>query len=109
MNLYLTADRIGIETGGGKVTGKEFQAFQELGPTQVIDRDTLESSANVNLQEPWKWDQLAYRLIRDDIKLAHIYSGTFSDTVCKLKKNGAKVVYTIAAHDRQKSREAHEK
>lgn len=110
MNLYLTADKIGEQSGGGIVTYNEAKAFAELDPqTKVLSRKELEQIQLPNPQEPWHWDQRAFHLFGNQVKLCHIYSGTFSETVKKLKQNGAKVTYTIAAHDRFISRSEHEK
>lgn len=117
MNLYLTADRIGEQTGGGLVTAHESLAMvdlsvdngkREVSDFRAISRKDLEAVDQGRLAEPWKWDTLAYSLFGNKPKLAHIYSGTFSNCVSKLKNNGAKVCYTIAAHDREVSRKEHE-
>ena len=111
MNLYLTADRIGEQTGGGLVTHHEaraMEAFSEGEEFYCINRTSLEVVDQGRLADPWKWDTLAYSLFGNKPKLAHIYSGTFSSCVSKLKNNGAKVCYTIAAHDREVSRKEHE-
>lgn len=120
MNLYLTADRIGEQTGGGLVTFHESKAMadysidmkpESLGPAEKfrsISREDLSSVDQGRLAEPWKWDTLAYSMFGNKVKLAHIYSGTFSSSVAKLKNNGARVCFTIAAHDREVSRREHE-
>ncbi len=115
--LYLTADRIGESSGGGIVTFQESQALQEfavlngLGTVRTVGREEL-GKTDISVGhflngEPWIWDQLAYHRFGSDVKLAHIYSGTFSESVKKLKANGAKVVYTVAAHSVEASRKAH--
>ncbi len=112
MFLYLTADAVGTQTGGGLVTAQELRALQELGDVQVVSRKELKECYDRNpviFEEPWKWDSLAYYNFGDRIKLAHIYSGTFTQSVWKLKANGARVVYTIAAHSIETSRREHEK
>lgn len=117
--LYCTADTIGAPSGGGLVTKQECRALQEFAAEQLVTtRDPTYSEVMVfnrdNLwfqgDEPWKWDQRAYEKIAGNrtIKLAHFYSGTFGKTVAELKKNGCKVTYTIAAHDREVSRREHE-
>jgi glycosyltransferase involved in cell wall biosynthesis len=120
MNLYLTADQIGTPTGGGLVTAQELMALRGLGgEVRVISRKELEdirySEMGMRLpvggewKEPWAWDSLAFFQFDKNIKLAHVYSGTFSESVKKLKENKAKVVYTIAAHSIETSRREHEK
>lgn len=107
-NLFLTADVIGGWGGGSTVTYHESEALKKLGLCDVVERKDLEWHG----QEPWKWDDNAqsikdYFVLR--YKLAHVYSGTFSKTVSRLKQNGTKVVWTIAAHDLPASRREHEK
>ncbi len=129
--LYLTADKIGTPTGGGVVTYNESCALRELAlnpygfdgdvSVKIVSRDELE---NVNktmlwvedekelereMQDPWLWDHLAYHQFGNKIKLAHVYAGTFSESIKKLKQNGAVVTYTAAAHDKELSRREHEK
>lgn len=109
MNLYLTADRIGESTGGGVVTRHESQALQSLSPDfRSVSRLDLEGIP-IDTPEPWRWDTAAYCSFGNRVKLAHIYSGTFSSCVGKMKANGSKVCYTIAAHDREVSKREHER
>ena len=109
MNLYLTADKIAVETGGGVVTKNELLALRSLGETQVISRDEMKGKLESHWKEPWCWDQSAVFQFGDQIKLAHLYAGTFGASVRKLKENGAKVVYTVAAHSLPESRAEHER
>ena len=37
MLLYVTADRIGVETGGGHVTKHELEALAQVGPVTVVN------------------------------------------------------------------------
>jgi glycosyltransferase involved in cell wall biosynthesis len=110
--LYITADQIGLPTGGGAVTFHESQALKELGPTEAVDRTSF---ADISGEEPWKYDQWLNRYIfpqvfdRHQFKLAHGYAGTFTETVKRLKDNGCKVTWTCAAHDVDKSRAEHDK
>lgn len=121
MLIFITADRVGEISGGGQVTAHEVAALREFSEEQTrLRRDPILSSITIysrdNLcsdkPEPWKWDDVACS--RQDFfvlqpRLAHFYSGTFSKTVDSLKRNGCKVTYTIAAHDREVSRKEHEK
>jgi glycosyltransferase involved in cell wall biosynthesis len=105
--LYLTADRIGEWTGGGSVTRHEWTAFADLARSLGKEARKLELTDLDNPSpEPWKWDQRAAELIDaiSDIELCHIYSGTFSETVKKLKDRGAIVTYSVVAHDKDISR-----
>jgi glycosyltransferase involved in cell wall biosynthesis len=106
VNLYLTADEIGTETGGGSVTRHESEALRSMdGATEFWSFPEAE--------RPWAADRAAgQRLVLDSSiqpKIAHIYSGTFTETVKLLKARGTKVVYTAAAHSIDVSREEHEK
>ncbi len=118
--LYLTADRIGTETGGGLVTKHESDALKSLGAARVISRAEIEAAARQNgvgIPGPWGWDDVVsesmYPMMawpeNKAVTLCHAYAGTFGKTVKKLKDAGAKVCYTIAAHDRFVSREEHER
>jgi glycosyltransferase involved in cell wall biosynthesis len=101
MNLYITADKIGVETGGGIVTKMETEALSELGNLRVINPEPNPNPFDTELQiNDMDWSQF---------KLAHFYSGTFPTLVEKLKKAGVKVVYTCAAHDKDISQKEHER
>lgn len=106
MNLYLTADQIGTQTGGGSVTYHESGALKELGPCEVWDREKLKYSTAGGV-DPWMWDEAARGFESFTPRLAHFYAGTFSKTVAWLKEKGRKVTYTAAAHDVDKSRREH--
>ncbi len=111
MNLFCTADEVGIETGGGKVTARELEAFLTFGPCSVLGRKEL---AEAKGEDPWHWDQLAVQIVGEQyaagvhFELAHFYSGTFSQTVKLLQSKGCKVSYTCAAHDVAESKKEHE-
>ncbi len=96
MILFITADRIGAETGGGLVTKNEYQALQELGPVRVIN-PTAQADPFLTEKSIEKEDWKAY-------KLAHFYSGTFPNLVRTLKAAGVKISYTAAAHDLKESK-----
>lgn len=102
--LYITSDVVGTATGGGVVTRHESQALRSLGETEVW---SLPGST------VWAGDQEALRRFRSRPdwrpKLAHFYSGTFSETIKLLKGRGCLVTYTAAAHDVEVSREEHRK
>lgn len=110
MNLFVTADDINAETGGGLVCRNELEALRTLGPCEVIGRKELAGLGD----EPWKWDERAFSILTTTLwhspfKLAHFYSGSFPKTVFLLKSKGVKVTYTVAAHDKEVSRAEHEK
>lgn len=101
MNVYVTSDAIGTETGGGKVTLHEFTALGGVGPAVGPSPETLTR----HQQDVWDPDRRARAWLADvrHPRLAHFYSGTFPETVGALRDLGAKVTYTIAAHDRKVS------
>lgn len=109
--LYITADTIGTETGGGLVTKHECQAFFNLAASENKEAKAWQKSDLTCIRpEPWSFDwkaskEDAFLFLRPE--LTHFYSGTFSQTVAVLKKHGCKVTYTIAAHDRAVSQREH--
>lgn len=108
-NLMITADKVGLETGGGLVTSQEWQALQTLGPCEMWDRERLQGEfylgGNV---DPWGWDRSAsVNTRRREYAVAHLYAGTFTTTVQELQAAGCKVTYTAAAHSIEASRQAH--
>jgi glycosyltransferase involved in cell wall biosynthesis len=109
MNLYVTADRIGIETGGGAVTANEVAALRSLGPCEVWGREQLEGPG----EDPWKWDAKANEklwvsaVMNPLQKLIHFYAGTFSETAKCAKAGGILYTCTADAHDVRKSKQAH--
>ncbi len=115
-SLYLTADQVGIPTGGGLVTHHESEALKELGLCDLIDRRWLQGTLK-SVEEPWYWDNTAaefvehWTMFRSGLafpSLCHVYSGTWGKTVAALQRNGCKVAVTVAAHDRHVSRRGHE-
>lgn len=113
MNLFLTADLVGLESGGGIVTAQESQALAELGECEVWDRGVLEQVKDAG-DEPWKWDRAALRKLWEldpdvPIGLVHGYAGTFTESIAHLKKRGARISWTVAAHDLEESIAEHVK
>lgn len=110
--LYVTADMIGAQTGGGKVTYHESRAFmsflaQHNGRTDAWDQTVLMSDG----REPWKWDMkgyIMYNFMSPPPKIAHFYSGTFSQMADVLKRHGCPISWTVAAHHRDVSWREHE-
>lgn len=109
-NLFITADRIGTPTGGGRVTKEESDALRSLGPCEVWEREELGSFVG---DEPWRWDASAELMLHKkhirSVELAQLYAGTFTGIVEVLKRRGARISYTCAAHDIATSRREHEK
>ena len=105
MNLYLTQDRIGTPTGGGAVTFHEYTALAGMGrPTNPIDNARIPLTLNPFENDRLIADFVARMTMSEPVELAHIYSGCFTETVRVLKKRGAKVCYTAAAHSITESR-----
>lgn len=107
--LFITADEIGIETGGGVVTKNECQALFNLAASHNLNafawqRATLSTFSTIEDKDPWVQDECALRKLQSSPtfkpELVHFYSGTFSKTVKYLKEKGCKISYTIAAHDK---------
>ena len=116
--LYISADKIGAQTGGGLVTHHESFALAEMAmlssrPYYIAGRDVLEPIAQgMSWEDPWCWDHAAVRWLDSlpsPVKggVCHIYAGTFTETVKRLKQRGCKIVYTAAAHDIEVSRREH--
>ena len=104
-HLYLTQDRIGTPTGGGKVTFNEYRALERLSGRCF----PLDSHQVGLMADPFANDLRFAEMVEraTDIKepgIAHIYSGCFTKTVEILKKRGFTVTYTAAAHDIAESR-----
>lgn len=121
MNLYITADKLGEQSGGGAVTYHEAEALKALGPCRIVDREVLgkewavtisaedEEDLKRQLQDPWCWDHWARSAVGTSLSnFAHFYAGTFSRAIEGLKSRGCKISYTAAAHDIEESRKEHE-
>lgn len=116
MNIYITADRIGIESGGGQVTAEELRALDDFSRE---DRSSLGYIGNDGNFPPNPFEQDQFILGRlkvaleiwteksDPPKIAHCYAGCLTETVAFLKSLGTKVTYTAAAHDVEVSRREH--
>ncbi len=112
VNVYLTVDRVGSNTGGGIVTYNELEALKSLGETIPITVNHAIPSP-----DPFHEDrEILWRLQRElkkhpdhQLGIAHCYAGCLSETVHWLKANNWKVTYTCAAHDIEISKREHEK
>jgi glycosyltransferase involved in cell wall biosynthesis len=107
MLVYLTADSIGAKTGGGRVTREEVTALQTLGAVKAIN-------PRPDLADPFLQDEHCLTTLQALVKhsdhsprLCHVYAGCFNRSVAYLKEIGYKVTYTVAAHDVDRSRNAH--
>jgi glycosyltransferase involved in cell wall biosynthesis len=106
VKLYLTQDRISTPTGGGVVTHHESVAllgFSEVpGEGAIVDRKSIEGVPATPFEDDEAYERLVVTLPK--VRLAHIYAGCFTKTVYSLKRAGAKISYTAAAHDIKESR-----
>ncbi len=102
-SLYCTADKIGIETGGGVVTGNELEALRSVSEVDlVLSRDKIAPELFRQPDSPFLYDYFALQQIKDKhFDLAHFYSWTFTQTVSWLKSQGTRVTYTVSFHDRR--------
>src|SRR4051812_18446238 len=107
MNLFVTSDTIGSETGGGVVTTNELKAMP--GPISVINPPSM--------SDPFASDEIALSVYKNEYRhlmiagksIAHFYAGTYSKLIKILKTDGVKISYTAAAHDINLSRQEYEK
>jgi glycosyltransferase involved in cell wall biosynthesis len=104
-SLFITADEVGIQTGGGTVTNNEYLALETLGGVDLLQRaDLLPSKKGLPDHDPFAFDAIALEKASHlGPQLTHFYAGTFSATINDLKSRGIKVSYTAAAHDRKTS------
>lgn len=114
--LYLTADQIGMESGGGKVTYHEMEAMKKLIGFKLIDEVIPVSIDRENPLNPFEQDENILSKVKQIVEskkqypiLAHGYAGCLSKTIKYLKSFGTKLTYTAAAHSVQESKEEHEK
>lgn len=98
-SLYCTADRVGIESGGGIVTRQEVEALRTLGEVTVLGADDFQAAADPAAVDDAAAGRVGTLLIHNRIKRAHFYAGMFTKTVRRLRKARAFVSYTAAAHD----------
>lgn len=110
---YITADRIGEESGGGAVTYHESTALKQLDPEAVIlGRDSIhppevDKHNPKYFEDPWMWDNRVLNMFLEPT-FAHFYAGTFSNTIrCFKKYQRATVSYTAAAHCLEESKREH--
>lgn len=108
--LYCTADTVG-EGGGGLLVRHEIQALKEMGAEVVVlDSSLLSPQRWRQPDSPFWYDYIASQLVRAyRFDIAQFYSGTFTRTVSWLKEQGAKVSYTVPAHERHLTVEEHER
>lgn len=101
-SVYITADTIGIETGGGVVTGNELEALRSVSEVELLlSHDNIAPELFRQPDSPFLYDYFALQQVRGKyFDLAHFYSWTFTQTVSWLKSQGTKVTYTVPFHDR---------
>jgi glycosyltransferase involved in cell wall biosynthesis len=108
--LYVTADAIGVPTGGGTVTLHESMALAST----CSGADYMRVWQFPDEARPWGADLVASSKLIDDFpdyrpRRAHFYSGTFTKAIEILKARGTIVSYTCAAHDIAVSQREHER
>ena len=105
MNAYITSDHVNIQTGGGLVTGQEYEALQQVGAVALFDGTRMQRPSSV-----WDHDDYLSRVVETgDYDVVHFYAGTFSKTVQTVRLRGVRAVtYTAAAHCVEESRREHE-
>jgi len=103
ISLYCTADTIGTETGGGIVTRNELEALDSVSQVSLVLSQKIIAPARFRQPDsPFLYDYFALEQTKDKhFDIAHFYSWTFTQTVSRLKSQGTKVTYTVAAHDRK--------
>lgn len=104
MFLFVTADKIGSNTGGGSVTQHELNALSYLDDVKVINPEPKPNPFDTEAQVLEELKSIDLK----KVKLAHFYSATYPQTVKLLKDNGVKVSYTVAAHDNIESKKEFE-
>lgn len=108
MNLYITVDNIGIESGGGSVTKNEMEALKSLGDEVITIEGKDINPTNFGLPDtPFLQDYLTLEKLSQidlsKVKLAHFYAGPFTQSIRYLKAKGIKTTLTMAAHDKDES------
>lgn len=108
MNLYITVDNIGIESGGGAVTKNELDALKSLEDDVIVIEGNDINPTKLGLPDsPFLQDYLALEKLSQidlsEVYLVHLYAGPFTNTIRYLKAKGIKTSLTIAAHDREES------
>jgi glycosyltransferase involved in cell wall biosynthesis len=109
--LFVTPDVVGAPSGGGLVCRNEVEALRGLGlDVLTLSHTELNPERHSMPPSPFLVDYLALDAVFRRYggsgarpKLAHFYSGTFTNTVRTLKSMGVPVTHTVAAHDRRES------
>jgi glycosyltransferase involved in cell wall biosynthesis len=101
-SIYITSDKPGLNSGGGIVTLNEYYALLNLGFVKFYNGDKLPA-----INDPFVNDAYMCGQDMSDYQLAHFYAGTFSKTVKRLMEKGTCVTYTVAAHDKELSKQEH--
>lgn len=104
-SLYCTVDKIAMGTGGGAVTVNELEALRSVSDVDlVLSQDNIAPAVHDQPDSPFLYDYFALQQVQGyHFDIAHFYSGCFTETIRYLKEHGARVSYTVAAHDRKVS------
>lgn len=104
-SFYLTQDRVGTHSGGGLVTQAEFEALLKVDPAAISMDNTLINPADDPFESDERFCVGARKMVEEQGMpgLCHFYAGCFTTTVEFLKSKKARVTYTCAAHDTDRS------
>lgn len=110
-SIYITNAQIGLGTGGGIVAVNESLALENVTSLKkVLSKEEIDPSKYNLPNTPFLYDYLTwYQILNEKVDIAHLYGGTFTQTVKHLKDSGTKVFLTIAAHNIELSIEEHKK
>jgi glycosyltransferase involved in cell wall biosynthesis len=110
-SAYITNADIGVGTGGGIVSLNESLALSNVTMLKAsLSKTDIDPSLYHLANVPFLYDYLAwYKLLGEEVDIAHLYGGPFTQTVQHLKHCGTKVILTIAAHNIELSIEEHKK
>ena len=113
MKLYISTD-LGINSSGGIVVKHELEAMKSLDDNVIqLNHEDIHPIAYQLPDIPLLIDYLTIeklsKLDLTNIDLAHMYGGSYTQTIRYLKSKGIKTTYTIMWHNRQTSIQEHEK
>ena len=111
--LYISTD-LGVKSSGGDVTKKELEALRRLdNDVIVLDYNDIHPVAYGLPDIPFLIDYLTMEKLSKidlaNIDLAHMYGGSYTQTVRFLKSKGIKTTQSMEMHDRKISIEECEK
>lgn len=117
MKLFISTD-LNTNTSGDIVATKELEAMQLLASENnekviILTSQDIAPTKNRLPDIPFLIDYLALERLSNldltNVDLAHMYGGSYTQTVRFLKAKGIKTTYSCMMHDRKISIEEHEK